>query len=391
MTRQRRSLLLIALLALASVMGCHRDSSDVTPPSSGPGPFPAPTPYRLVIPSNLPPMSIPASNPLTVEGIRLGRFLFYEERLSGDNGMSCASCHAPALSFTDGKAVSKGIDSIAGTRSTMPLINLGYSNFFFWDGRAATLEDQILEPVPNPIEMHETWRNAVSKLQADAAYPALFGAAFGSTHIDSLKVAKAIAQFIRTMVSANSPFDRFRRFEGTIPVAAQQGYSLFQLEGGAVGHLIPVAGSAPVVGQGGADCFHCHTDAASLFTDEQFHNNGLDAVPAESRPRWRNERSLRRGQVQDADAAQHHAHRTLHARRPLRHDRRGARSLQRRRARIAHRGPFHEVHGSRGHAGPHAAEAGTDQGVLEQPYGPGVRERSGLPGPWSAGAVIRRP
>jgi cytochrome c peroxidase len=140
------------------------------------------------------------------------------------------------------------------------------------------LEDQILQPVPNPVEMHETWPNAMSELQADAAYPGLFEAAFGSTHVDSLKVARAIAQFLRTLVSANSPFDKFQRFEGSIPVAAQQGYTLFQMEGGPEGQLIPVAGSTPVVGQGGADCFHCHTPAAGLFTDGQFHNNALDVT-----------------------------------------------------------------------------------------------------------------
>ena len=254
--------------------GCRRDKEEPVPPA----PASAGTPYTLVIPSNLPPMDIPADNKLTVEGIALGRFLFYEKRLSGDNGMSCATCHAPALAFTDGKPVSKGIDSIAGTRSTMPLINLGYARFFFWDGRAATLEQQILQPVSNPIEMHEAWPNAMAKLQADAVYPELFNRAFGTSHIDSLLAAKAIAQFVRTLVSGNSPFDKFRRGEGFISPDAQVGFDLFKKEGGAIGENIPVAGSTPVIGQGGADCFHCHTEAAGLFTDEQFHNNGLDTI-----------------------------------------------------------------------------------------------------------------
>lgn len=267
--------LLLSVLALSS---CHRDDPEENPPppTSAVG-----TPYLLEIPSNLPPMSIPADNPMTVEGVALGRFLFYDGRLSGDNGMSCGTCHEPGIAFTDGKAVPKGIDSIAGSRSTMPLINLGYNNYFFWDGRAATLEDQILQPVTNPIEMHETWTSAVSKLQADAVYPTLFGNAFGTDLIDSLLVAKAIAQFIRTMISGNSPFDKFRRGEATLPVDAQLGFALFQHEGGAIGQIIPVEGSTPVIGQGGADCFHCHTDAAGLFTDEQFHNNGLDVVFAD--------------------------------------------------------------------------------------------------------------
>ena len=270
----RPQIIVLAAIALALLLaGCRRDKAEEPE-----APVPGGTPYTLVIPSNLPPMEIPPDNQLTVEGVALGRFLFFEKRLSGNNGMSCASCHAPALAFTDGKAVPKGIDSIAGPRSTMPLINLGYAHFFFWDGRAASLEQQILQPVVNPIEMHEAWPNAMSKLQADAVYPTLFERAFGTQHIDSLKVAKAIAQFIRTMVSGNSPFDKFRRGEGFISPDAQAGFDLFQKEGGAIGQNIPVAGSTPVIGQGGADCFHCHTDAAGLFTDEQFHNNGLDTV-----------------------------------------------------------------------------------------------------------------
>ena len=261
-------------IAVVIFAGCRRDGPDDTTPTPGR----VGTPYQLIIPSNLPPMDVPVDNPMTVEGIALGRFLFYEKRLSGDNGMSCGTCHEPGIAFTDGKSVPKGIDSIAGPRSTMPLINLGYNNFFFWDGRSSTLEDQILHPVQNPIEMHESWPNAVSKLRADAAYPTLFARAFGTDHIDSVLTAKAIAQFIRTMISGNSPFDKFRRGEATLPVDAQVGFDLFKKEGGAIGQIIPVAGSTPVIGQGGADCFHCHTEAAGLFTDEQFHNNGLDTV-----------------------------------------------------------------------------------------------------------------
>lgn len=268
-------LLLVGTMAL--VAGCRREEPDEPVPQTG-----GPSPYTLNIPANLPPMAQPADNPLTEEGVRLGRFLFFEERLSGDNGMSCASCHKPALAFTDGKAVSKGIDSIAGTRSAMPLINAGYGQFFFWDGRASSLEQQALEPVTNPIEMHDTWPNVMAELQADAVYPALFKRAFGTDQIDSLLVAKALAQYMRTLISGNSPFDKFRRGEGTISADAQAGYTLFNLEGGAPGQLIPVAGSTPVIGQGGADCFHCHTADAGLFTDEQFHNNGLDAVPADA-------------------------------------------------------------------------------------------------------------
>ncbi|MCB0791333.1 MAG: c-type cytochrome [Flavobacteriales bacterium] len=261
----RKTLTFALMSFLLLMVGCRKEEPEVE--ENG---FHT-TPYDLQIPANLPPMTVPLDNPVTQQGVELGRYLFYDERLSGDNTQACASCHAPAFAFTDhGNQFSEGIDHIKGERNAMALFNLGWGQFFFWDGRAATLEDQILQPVTNPIEMHETWPNAMAKIEADPGYGDLFYAAFGDSHVDSLKVAKAIAQFLRTMISANSPFDKWKRGEGTIPVDAQVGYDLFQLEGG----------QPPFIpnGQGGADCFHCHTPAGDLFTDEQFHNNALDSV-----------------------------------------------------------------------------------------------------------------
>lgn len=266
-TRERTQL--AATLFCVALVAANCKPEPPTPPvDDGTG---GPTAYSLQIPSNLPPMLIPFDNPMTVEGVDLGRFLFYEERLSDDNSMSCASCHAQLFGFTDsGEQFSEGINGIAGNRNAMALINLGWGNSFFWDGRSNELEDQALEPVINPIEMHEQWPDAMAKLNADQAYRDLFTAAFGVGNMDSVHAAKAIAQFMRTLISANSPYDKWKRAEGTIPLDAQLGYDLFRLEGG----------SPPFIpnGQGGADCFHCHTDAAGLFTDEQFHNNALDAV-----------------------------------------------------------------------------------------------------------------
>lgn len=257
---------IIALIAVA-VIGCGKDKEPGPP---GPTAF-SPTPYDLDIPSYFPPMPIPPDNPTTVEGVELGRYLFYEEMLSGDNTQSCGSCHAAAYAFTDnGQQFSTGIDGIQGDRNSMALINLGWGQFFFWDGRAATLEDQVLEPVVNPIEMHETWPNAVAKLQANAAYRDLFHAAFGTYEPDSLLAAKAIAQFLRTMISKNSKYDKVKRFEQAFTSDEAQGFFLFESEGG-LPPLVPG-------GQGGADCFHCHNASGSLFTDEQIHNNGLDSV-----------------------------------------------------------------------------------------------------------------
>ncbi len=266
------TLMFAAATGLAS--SCREEDPVVEP-----GPEPIGTPYTLQIPSNLPPMSVPASNPMTVEGVALGRFLFYEERLSGNNTMSCATCHSSAMAFSDGNAVSEGIDGLTGRRSSMALINLGYANSFFWDGRAPTLEEQILRPVRDPIEMHETWMNAMSELQAHPAYPNLFNAAFGTTAIDSTLAARAIAQFLRTLISGNSKYDKVVRSEDAFTIDESEGLVLFQAEGGPEGQQIFLPGGGFVVGQGGADCFHCHTDAAGLFTDEQFHNNALQTEP----------------------------------------------------------------------------------------------------------------
>jgi cytochrome c peroxidase len=231
------------------------------------------TPYQINYPARIskyiPPMPIPADNPMTVEGVELGRKLFYEKKLSGDNSMSCAGCHDPALAFNDPAALSVGIDGIAGFRNAMPLINLGWMNTLFWDGRATSLEHQALFPVNDPVEMHETWQNAANKLMEDPEYPPLFKKAFGVDIIDSTLITKAIAQFERTLISGNSPMDKYMNNDFQIgssgwseldELAAYQGFALFMDEEK-------------------GDCFHCHGDPFNpLWTDNLFHNNGLDAV-----------------------------------------------------------------------------------------------------------------
>lgn len=225
-----------------------------------------PTPYTLEIPSHFPAMNIPADNPMTVEGVELGRHLFYEKRLSGNDMMSCAACHTAFTSFSDSAKYSTGIDGIQGTRNAMALINLGWDSFFFWDGRAITLEQQILEPVPNPIEMHLSWKEAVSKLKKDTYYRNQFYKAFGVVDFDSTHAAKAIAQFIRTMISGRSKFDVMYKIENNLPLSAWDqsvqitneewaGYDLFK-------------------SLNGADCFHCHN--GPLMRVAKFSNNGLD-------------------------------------------------------------------------------------------------------------------
>ncbi|MDH5367924.1 MAG: cytochrome-c peroxidase [Cyclobacteriaceae bacterium] len=248
------------LLLLLMVMGC--DNTD-------PDPVIRPTPYEIEYPFTinkyLPPMIIPEDNPMTVEGVALGRKLFYEKKLSGDGTMSCASCHMPDVSFADSSKFSVGIDGIEGKRNSPNIVNAGWMNDLFWDGRAESIETQALAPVTNPIEMHSTWIDVSQKLMLDEEYVSLFNAAFGTIIIDSMLVVKAIAQFERTLISGNAPFDKFLANE---PMnwstedfaAAYNGFMIFMDETK-------------------GDCFHCHGDETNpLWTDNLFHNNGLDAV-----------------------------------------------------------------------------------------------------------------
>ncbi|MBT4775017.1 MAG: c-type cytochrome [Crocinitomicaceae bacterium] len=202
----------------------------------------------------------PANNPLTLEGIDLGRELFYETQLSGDNTMSCASCHFQEFNFSDSARFSTGITGAMGDRQAMSIVNLAWDDSFFWDGRAISLEEQALGPVVNPIELNDTWVNVISKLQASAKYPLLFQKAFGTSVIDSNLVTKAIAQFERTMVSFNSDYDSYFYQGDTSALTSSEknGYDLFF---------------------GQAECIHCHS--GPLLNDPVFRNNGLDDVFAD--------------------------------------------------------------------------------------------------------------
>lgn len=223
-----------------------------------------PVPYNLEIPTlfldKLIAPIIPADNPLTEEGVALGKKLFFDTILSGNETQSCATCHDPKKAFTDEKQFSDGINGEFGTRNTMPLFNLAW-NFderFTWDGKEFGLEKQALEPVSNPIEMHGNWKKIAEKLELNAEYQNLFQMAFGTTKIDSILVTKAIAQFERTLISGNSKFDKFLQGKATLTLEEQNGFAVFMDEAK-------------------GDCFHCHgSNNNPLWTDNKFHNNGLD-------------------------------------------------------------------------------------------------------------------
>ncbi|NND04742.1 MAG: hypothetical protein HKN87_00055 [Saprospiraceae bacterium] len=211
-------------------------------------------------------MPIPSSNPITAEGVELGRRLFYDELLSEDFSMSCSSCHLPVGSFTDNEAVSKGIDGIAGKRSSMSLLNIGYAdNGLFWDGRSTTLEEQALVPVEDPIELHTSWPTVVERVKQHQTYPELFRKAFGIKDRDEISkelVAKALAQFQRTLVSSgNAKYDRWIRNEAEFTDEEFLGYVLFF-------DLDPNVKDA--------ECGHCHN--APLFNTDDYFNNGIEPI-----------------------------------------------------------------------------------------------------------------
>jgi cytochrome c peroxidase len=221
-------------LALFLLVRCAKED---TPP----GPVYDPTPLSIEFPASFPILEIPADNPTTVEGVLLGRMLYYDPILHKDSLMACASCHQQAFSFsTPGNII--------------PHINLGWNRSFLWNGKIqGALEDIML------FESQEFFETDLSRLQKHPEYPDLFFKAFGSETASYEAIAKALSQFLRTMISSNSKYDRYIDPKQIVFLSDEEflGFDIFYSEKG--------------------DCFHCH--GGILFTDNQFHNNGLDAEP----------------------------------------------------------------------------------------------------------------
>lgn len=248
---------LFFLASFVLLLGCKKDVVETIS-------YADPTPAPLVAPDGFAPVPEFPGNPQTVEGVRLGRHLFYDKRLSGDNSQSCASCHFQENNFGDFNQFSTGIDGTLGTRNAMILSNLAWAQHFFWNGREHTLEDQVQVPVEDPAEMKADWDDVIEKLKADPKYQDLFKDAFGPDAISRENAAKALAQFIRTMVSGNSKYDRGKK----------QNFSNFsQLE----------IDGMEIFNSEIGDCFHCHGDGTTggimgAYGNLQFSNNGLDSV-----------------------------------------------------------------------------------------------------------------
>ena len=179
-------------------------------------------------PLGLPSVEWPKNNPYSAAKAELGRYLYFDKRLSSDGTVSCATCHDPKYGYTDGAPVSTGIRGQKGSRSAPTVINRAFSLAQFWDGRAATIEEQAKGPIANPIEMgntHEAAAAAIAKIQG---YRPMFVKAFGSDSVDIDRIAMAIATFERTVLSGNAPYDRYKKGDKNAMAPEQvRGMSVF--------------------------------------------------------------------------------------------------------------------------------------------------------------------
>ncbi len=210
--------------------------------------------YQLDVPLGLDAdlVHIPKDNPLTAAKVELGKLLFFDPRLSVDDTVACASCHSPQFGFSNGLATAIGVKGQRGGRSAPVAINRAFSTLQFWDGRAASLEEQALGPIQASIEMGHDLKAVVAKLKGIPGYRKRFDNAFG-TNVTSEGIAKAIASFERTLLSGDSPFDRYEAgTKSAISPAGRRGLEIFRTK---------------------AKCTNCHVGVN--FSDEEFHNIGV--------------------------------------------------------------------------------------------------------------------
>ncbi len=219
------------------------------------------TPYPFPKLHFFPEMPVSPDNPVTVEGASLGRYLFYDTLLSKNYNLSCGSCHRQEAAFSDSpERFSDAGNGPELLRNTPPLFNLAWYPSYFWDGRAATIEDQVLHPIREGGEMNAGTDEIVNRLNNHPVYPQKFEMVFEATTIDSSHLAKALGQFLRTLISHNSKFDKVLRRELTLNKDEYDGFVLLNE-------------------QNKGNCLHCHTsDSDVLGTTAQFSNNGLDYV-----------------------------------------------------------------------------------------------------------------
>ncbi len=267
-----RICLVCAALVTFGLLGTGCQPEEPTPPGDEviSGNY-QPQPYVLDVPDWMPDPVVLADNPLTIKGVELGRMLFYDPILSSDSTLSCSSCHRQELAFTDGNAVSTGVLGLTTSRSSMSLANLVFfPGGLFWDGREPNAESLALVPVEDHREMNESWPNVLEKLSNHPEYPRRFREAFGIERESQMTrelAGKAMGQFMRTLISANSRYDAVVwRNEGWFTDAEERGKQLFFLE------------NSQTINHPG--CSHCHF--APTFGNNPFNtyaNNGMSNVP----------------------------------------------------------------------------------------------------------------
>lgn len=263
MNLYHHKLLFLGLVALlfSTMESCRKEPPPVVPTSE----IVAydPTPY-LLEPGELPPPQIAADNQLTVQGVKLGRMLFYEPLLSKDGSQSCSSCHLQSQAFSDTTTFSIGVDGLPGKRQAMAVFNMAWNNNeFFWDGRAHLLRDQSLLPIQDPLEMDESLANVIGKLEASSNYRDQFKRTFDSEVITEEKISLALEQFMNSIVSNRSKYDRYLAGTANLTANEERGRELFFAE---------YNPGFPMIS--GADCAHCHS--GKNFENDRYMNNGLD-------------------------------------------------------------------------------------------------------------------
>jgi cytochrome c peroxidase len=221
--------------------------------------------YNLNI-GNFPTPNLAEDNQLSQQKVQLGRMLFYEKMLSKDATMSCASCHRQEHAFSDTARFSIGVHGLAGKRQAMAVFNMAWNeNQFFWDGRANLLRDQSLKPIQDSLEMAESLANVITKLNASQVYIDQFQRAFSTGEINELNISLALEQFMNSITSVDSKFDRFLNGEATLSPSEARGRLLFFSE---YNPFFP--------NTSGADCAHCH--GGPNFENDNYMNNGLQAA-----------------------------------------------------------------------------------------------------------------
>lgn len=253
--------IILAILSITFLFSCEEDPVIVPINYDS-------SPYSFTY-GGLPTPDLPTDNKLTIEGVKLGRMLFYEPLLSKDKMQSCASCHLQKDGFSDINQFSKGVEGKFGGRQAMPVVNMAWhNNGFFWDGRAPKLRDQALKPIQDPLEMNETLVNAIAKLSTEQKYKDQFKRAFQNGSINELNLSLALEQFMFSIVSYNSKYDQFKEGKIQLTETEERGRKLFFTEFDVTGNVK------------GAECFHCH--AGPNFTNDEFMNNGLDIAGSQT-------------------------------------------------------------------------------------------------------------